>query len=153
MGWRTDWLYHCIFERMEKLWNDCQKSGRQEPPPDIPPNIPPEVFYIRQAGNANWLRPACLPPVMRAWRYDSAGLAVEHLPISDPYRQLGPRGTYYWSGYFDFHIAPNRKYVVLVYVVGPLAAEGRVYKVIGQGRRGKQRGRLEIAEGFFGWRA
>ena len=49
----------------------------------------------------------------------------------------------FWDrGWFCFHIAPDRKRVVITYVVGPRYARGLVLKVEGQGESGNDRGRL-----------
>lgn len=145
MGWRTDWLYGCLFEYVETLWRACQKSAMRGS------GTPPEIIYILQGGNADWNRPVCKPPLLRAWRYDASGLQKVPIPIQNPYAHEKPHGMFYRAGSMAFHIREDRKYVALVYVVGPLYARGYVYKVIGQGKHGKYRGRLELAEGFPMW--
>ncbi len=96
-----------------------------------------ERLIIRQCANADWAHPFCRPPVIREWLYDGELLLVsqgESVTVNEP--QNDP-GLFYRVGEVYFHIADNRRRLVLVYILGPRYAKGLILEVRGQGKAGK----------------
>jgi len=45
MGWKTDWLYQCIFQEIKILWDRAQQEATKRP--DLM-GIAPEFLRIQQ---------------------------------------------------------------------------------------------------------
>ena len=129
MGWRTDWLYGLVFREIERIWARARKEGadgRFGPAPDF--------LVVRQYAGANWIEPECAPPVLREWVYSGGELEPRPPTDSDKPAPLVRRGMFWDVGAVRFHIAPDRKRVVLTFQIGPLYGRGHAFRVGGQGK-------------------
>jgi len=154
MKWETDWLYQTILREIENIWKRAQKDGigPQGPAPDY-------LLVSQLAGltiskderNPSRLSAFMVAPAIKQWVFDESGIR----PITESEAQSENnylrRGMFYQVGTVDFYISPERKLVVLRFQVGPLYAAQRVFKVRGQGKRGENRGRLEMHTNFVWW--
>lgn len=129
MGWRTDWLYQLIFAEIETVWNEAQKSAKHLN------DIPPIYFRVNQWSELG--SDSCR--LVRQWIFNEEGIQpyvhIEPLPQN-------PGKHFYLVGSFNFDIFSDRKRVHLDFVVGPRYGRGIVYAVVGQGNRGKFKGKL-----------
>jgi hypothetical protein len=147
MGWRTDWLYQLIFDEVARIWSRAVKDGITFPNS----GPPPDYLLIEECGDADWERAVCLRPVLRSWTCRGADFELqpqappEHIP---PPVERGFRDSY---GIVRFQVRPDRKKLVFEYILGPLHGRGRVFLVVGQGRRGKMGGSLVGDPGALSW--
>src|SRR5262245_35997634 len=74
MGWRTDWLYHRIFDEVAQLWKRAQREGRGKFGPA------PDSLVVRERSGADWEQVLCLAGVVRAWAYQ--GAEFDELPLA-----------------------------------------------------------------------
>lgn len=140
MGWQTDWLYDLIFHEVERVWRRALREGRGKFGPA------PSQFLIKEMCEADWESMRCKGEEHRKWRY--SGGSPEHLPAEDETREsLGEqRGMFYEKGEIRFHVAPDRKRVLLTYTLGPRYGRGMALAVQGQGAKGKL-----VPSGGPGW--
>jgi hypothetical protein len=145
MGWKTDWLYKCIFQLPERLWKQSQ-TFHGETPPDylLITQYPP--FVVEPHPHVAGLSASFVGPPIRYWIYDKDGLRPSESLEGNPDLKI-TYGMHYKVGHFSFSISPDRKLVLLRYMMGPLFGAHHVYSVVGQGKRG----RLGGAADFVGW--
>jgi hypothetical protein len=160
MGWKTDWLYKCIFEHPKRLWTTAQKyqekweeesmprwmSPDHIKPPDYLLIIQYPPFVVEPDAQTAGLSASFVGPPIRYWIYDKDGLRPSESLEGNPDLKI-TYGMHYKVGLFCFSISADRKLVLLRHMMGPLYGEHFVYKVRGQGKRGL----LEGAPGFSGW--
>lgn len=146
MGWRTDWLHGLIFTQVRQLWARVRSDAEAHPALLGPA---PELFVVRQMADGDPRRSKCLPPVRREWLYRGERFEAAARTRSEASRPATLRTLLYDLGRVDFHITPDRRQVIFVYVLGPRYGRGLVYRAVGQGRGG----RLVEADGCAGWTA
>jgi hypothetical protein len=127
MGWKSDWLYHLVFDEVEKLWNHAAKhsDGRFGPPPT--------AFVIREMLDGDWENGHCRGDARRRWLYQGG----KPEPIVGDTNAGELRGMFFERGSVAFFIARNRKRVLFTYLLGPRYGMGKVLGVVGQGARAK----------------
>jgi hypothetical protein len=158
MGWKTDWLYKCIFQHPEKFWKNAQKLQEETVPRWMSPDDrkPPDYLLITQyppfivepdtQTSSFSLSARFVGPPIRHWIYDGNGLRPSASLEGNPDLKI-TYGMHYKVGCFYFSISEDRKRVLLRYMMGPLFGEHKVYSVIGQGKHG----RLDADPAFTGW--
>jgi hypothetical protein len=134
MGWKTDWLYSLLFRQVEQIWKRVRREAARDPELFGPA---PASLCVQECREMDWEQVYCLPPVLREWT--CSGVGMEERPpgeLPQPVR-TDPDGSFYRTGLVQFHIAPDRKRVGMVYVLGPHYGRGGVYRVCGQGSTGR----------------
>ncbi len=143
MGWKTDWLYVCIFQVVKDIWATAQREA--EKVPALMGNAP-EHLLILECEGVRWEYPFCQPPIMRAWVYDGVEIQ-ERFSAGELYPQHNiVHGAFYTQGSFQFHISADRKRIAITYVLGPRYGRGYILKPQGQGKRGRL-----VPAGGTGW--
>ena len=139
MGSRSDWLYRLIFEEAARVWDEVVRHALRTGQPA------PEYLLIRETAGARWDTGWCAGEVRRSWRYRNGHLEPCRAD-ENPVESDVVHGHLYDVGAFAFHIAADRKRVLINYMLGPRYGRGNTYGVRGQGARG----RLVDGEGA-GW--
>ena len=144
MGWRTDWLYRLVFEKVEEAWRQALKDAVLTSGIDTMP----EYLLIHECANFNEANAMCVLPVLRVWKFDGSTFELIPIPAAEQRpKALAIRGIFFSSGAVYFHIMPGRKQIGYNLHMGPLYGRGVVFIVWGQGRRG----RLTISDHHAGW--
>jgi hypothetical protein len=118
MGWKTDWMYRCLFQEAKAIWDQAQREASRCTD-SAQQHTAPDLLCIRQYGGAHWDMPSCALPVLREWIYDGVKIE-EQFPMGDPLLQSGEmRGMFFTRGVMQFHIRADRKRIVLTYLLGP----------------------------------
>lgn len=159
MGWQVDWLYHLIFQDINNIWKQINVGDYKGDNEHLGPT--PDYLVVKQfAGLSiqpyNDMEPKPLSayfaePVLRQWILSDAGFQSVRGKDTIIRTSHIKRGMFYETGAVSFGISPDRKIVALQYMVGPLYGAHRVFKVQGQGKRGKLRGKLVGHPDFTGW--
>lgn len=130
MAWQTDWLYQLVFTEVANLWNKLHtsKSGM---------GVPPDEFRIEEMSGAAWEVAQCRGRVRKAWTFNAESLQFQSADRKAS-RDRGTQSGMYWQvGLVQFHVGEDRKRIAFEFVVGPRYGRGMVYRVIGQGKRGR----------------
>lgn len=128
-GWRTDWMYARIFREVGNLWEEVRTG-------DPRMGTPPEQLRVEEMCGADWEGARCLPPVRRVWTFGPDGLHPQ-MGEAGPAECGAARGMFWQVGLVRFHVAVDRRRLVLEYAVGPRYGRGRVFRVAGQGKKGR----------------
>lgn len=131
MGWKSDWLYAVVFKMADAVVDKARNDARQLA------KASPITWVLAEYSQADWNFPVCGGPVMRTWTKSQCDWqeTPEILDVAPPRSKLAD--FCYPTALISFHVAEDRKRVVLNYSVGPRYAGGRIYRVSGQGIRGK----------------
>jgi hypothetical protein len=128
MGWNRDWLYQAIFKEFRRAWDKAQREGSG---PHGPASTKLVVFEFHAADLEG---PHCRGNRVRAWAF--AGDDFQELPQAEAEVQRSGEitGMFYKTATGAFHIASDRKRVVVEYWFGPLYGRGFQFGVRGQGK-------------------
>jgi hypothetical protein len=149
MGWKTDWLYRLVFERVRDVWTEGRaysENYNEHTQAAVYPELrqpPLERLIVVQFADAELSVPCCTGAVLRVWRYDSAGLVPlpgeppKPIVVEREQRIQGRRCNLFLQGVVSFYISPDRKHVVFTFALGPLYGRGYTYAVSGQGKMGR----------------
>lgn len=157
MGWRTDWLYRIVFDFIRDVWRRANREAEIALEQGELKAMP-QPFLVQQCAKVNLLLPGCAEPVLREWFYGGTEFHEQRLEVVQAEESQGrlrrrPNlppailGMFFEQGLVRFYIFPNRKRVVITYLLGPLYGRGFVYEVKGQGRTAT----LQVASDTPGW--
>lgn len=131
MSRKSDWLYKIVFKMADAVVDKARKEARQLA------KAPPVTWVVAEYSQADWTFPICGGAITRTWTKSQSDWreTPEILDVTPPHSK---RADFcYPMASISFHIAEDRKRVVFNYSVGPRYAGGRIYRVSGQGTRGK----------------
>jgi hypothetical protein len=100
---------------------------------------PPDYLRIEECDGEAWDKAECPGAARRVWIFADGELKFQRLAPPEQPDAAQRRGMFYKVGHVQFHIASDRKRLVLTYCVGPRYARGMVLQVVGQGARASTR--------------
>ncbi|WP_442510490.1 hypothetical protein SH528x_002115 [Novipirellula sp. SH528] len=131
MGWSTDWLYTLLLDRARETWIEAQSAAKQRGEPV------PNYLVATEHPSFNEQFTMAFGDPIRIWTSlddfsslaDSSVLPKKSLPV-DSSRSI------FAIPLFAFHIAGDRKRVLISRHIGGRYGNGGWHDVIGQGNRG-----------------
>jgi len=157
-------LYCQVFDVARDAWGQGQEVARHMTEHMGMPDIPPDSLVVYQHAGGNFKRARCTGSIVREWVFDGSAFEEHPVPpgpsgrgyayIPRPVPRTLPPGSpnehssFFVQGVVRFCIRPDRRQVIVTYVLGPRYGAGQVYSVIGDGASGT----LEPIA-LSGWRA
>jgi len=127
MQWRSDWLYHLIFDEVVRLWAQAQREGTGTFGPA------PDRFYIQQCAAIDWKHLFLQEPILRLWLFQGTLPPILVSAVPPPVLDQTVRGMFFVDGTVQFCITADRKRVIWNHWLGRRYGRGKVFRVVGQG--------------------
>lgn len=130
MGWKTDWLYHLVFEQFEHAWAKAQKEGESRFGPASARLVISQYNERHEAGSPYY----CRGGSSRSWNYAGRHWEEETSSVECVAEDNAVHGMFYHTALGRFYISEDRKTVIIEYTFGPRYGRGFVFLVKGQGK-------------------